>query len=115
MEYDLYQELLSKTKQLEISVRQLRKSGTDAADAEEKYKIILCQTCLKLRDEGMPVTLIDKCCYGIPAVAEARFKRDVAKVVLEANQESINSIKLQMRLIENQIGREWGIAGKGGL
>lgn len=107
MEYDLYQELLSKTKQLEMSVRQLRKSGTDYAEAERDYKVLLRQECLKLRDSGMAIGMIDKCCYGIPAVAEARFKRDVAKVVLEANQESINSIKLQMRLLEAQISREW--------
>lgn len=107
MEYDLYQELLSKTKQLEMSVRQLRKSGSDYAEAERDYKVLLRQECLKLRDSGMAIGMIDKCCYGIPAVAEARFKRDVAKVVYEANMESINSIKLQMRLLEAQINREW--------
>jgi hypothetical protein len=52
--------------------------------------------------------MIDKTAYGIPSVAEARFKRDVAEVTYKANQEAINSIKLQLRLIENQIQREWG-------
>lgn len=108
MEYDLYQELSAKTKQLEISVRQLRKSGTNYAQAERDYKVLLRTECLKLRDSGMAIGLIDKTCYGIPAVAEARFKRDVAEAVYKANQESINSIKLQMRLIEGQLQREWG-------
>lgn len=107
MEYDLYSELLSKTKQLEMSVRQLRKSGTDFAEAERDYKVLLRQECLKLRDSGMAIGMIDKCCYGIPSVAEARFNRDVAECVYKANQESINSIKLQMRLLEAQISREW--------
>ena len=52
--------------------------------------------------------MIDKTCYGIPSVAEARFKRDVAEAVYKANLEAINSIKLQMRLLENQLQREWG-------
>ena len=52
--------------------------------------------------------MIDKTCYGIPSVAEARFKRDVAETVYTANKEAINSIKLQLRLIEGQIQREWG-------
>lgn len=56
----------------------------------------------------MAIGMIDKTCYGIPVVAEARFKRDVAKTVYTANLEAINSIKLQMRLIENQIQREYG-------
>lgn len=111
MELDLYSELQQKTKQLEASIRQLRKSGTEYAQAEKDYKILLRSECLKLRDEGMAIGMIDKTCYGIPSVAEARFKRDVAEAVYKANQEAINSLKLQMRLIENQLSREWGAEG----
>ena len=106
--YDLYQELEAKTKQLEASIRQLRTSGTDYAQAEKDYKILLRTECLKLRSEGEAIGMIDKTCYGIPSVAEARFKRDVAETVYKANLEAINSIKLQLRLIEGQINREWG-------
>lgn len=105
---ELYQELQSKTKQLDISIKQLRKSGTEYAESERIYKILLRQECLKLRDEGMAIGMIDKTCFGIPSVAEARFKRDVAEAVYKANLEAINSIKLQMRLIESQLSREWG-------
>ena len=107
---ELYQELQTKTRQLEASIRQLRQNGTAYAQAEKEYKMLLRQECLKLRDEGMAIGMIDKTCYGIPAVAEARFKRDVAETVYKANQEAINSIKLQLRLIEGQIQREWGQA-----
>ena len=106
--YDLYQELEQKTKALEISIKQLRKSGEEYAQAEKDYKILLRKECLKLRSEGEAIGMIDKICYGIPSVADARFKRDVAKEVLIANKEAINSIKLQLRLIEGQINREWG-------
>lgn len=91
-----------------MSIKQLRTSGTDYAQAERDYKVLLRQECLKLRDEGMAIGMIDKTCYGIPVVAEARFKRDVAEAVYKANLEAINSIKLQLRLLENQIQREWG-------
>lgn len=104
---DLYNELQTKIKELEISIKQLRTSGTAYAQAEKDYKILLRQECLKLRDEGMAIGMIDKTCYGIPSVAEARFKRDVAEAVYKANLEAINSIKLQMRLIENQLQREF--------
>ena len=103
----LYNELQAKTKQLDISIKQLRTSGTEYAKAEKEYKVLLRQECLKLRDEGMAIGMIDKTCYGIPSVAEARFKRDVAEAVYKANLEAINSIKLQLRLLENQIQREW--------
>ena len=105
---DLQIELTEKIKQLEISIKELRNSGTSYATAERDYKIKLREECLKLRDTGMAITLIDKTCYGIPSVAEARFKRDVAETVYKANLEAINSIKLQLRLLEAQISREWG-------
>lgn len=105
---ELYTELQTKTQHLDRSIKQLRTSGTEYAQAEKDYKILLRQECLKLRDEGMAIGMIDKTCYGIPSVAEARFRRDVAEAVYKANLEAINSIKLQMRLLENQLQREWG-------
>ena len=107
MELDLVNDLQAKSRQLEASIRALRKNGTEYAQAERDYKILLRQECLKLRDTGMAIGLIDKTAYGIPSVAEARFKRDVCKVTYDANQEAINSLKLQMRLLEGQIQREW--------
>ena len=112
---DLYEELNNKIQQLEVSIKSLRTNGTAYAENERDYKILLRKECLKLRDEGMAIGMIDKTCYGIPSVAEARYKRDVAEAVYKANQEAINSIKLQMRLLENQISREYENTGKGNL
>ena len=111
MSMDLVQQLNQKINELNVSVKALRTSGTAYAQAEKDYKILLRTECLKLRDEGMAIGMIDKTCYGIPSVAEARFKRDCAKTVYLANQEAINSIKLQMRILESQINREWGASG----
>lgn len=105
---DLMQELQNKTHQLEVNIKQLRVNGTAYAQAERDYKVLLREVCLQLRDDGMAIGMIDKTCYGVPSVADARFKRDVAEAVYKANQEAINSIKLQLRLIEGQITREWG-------
>lgn len=105
---DLYNELESKIQELEISIRSLRKTGQKYAEAERDYKILLRQEVLKLRDEGQAIGVITLTCYGIPSVAEARFKRDTAEAIYKANQEAINSIKLQLRLLESQIQREYG-------
>lgn len=109
---DLFNELRDKVKKLDYSVKELRNNGTAYARAERDYKVLLRQECLKLRDDGMAIGMIDKCCYGIPSVAEARFNRDVAEVIYKANMEAINSLKLQMRLIEGQINREWNSKGE---
>ena len=108
-------QIVEKTKLLDNSLLELRQSGTAYAQAERDYKVLLRQECLKLRDEGMAIGMIDKTCYGIPSVAEARFRRDIAECVYRANMEAINTLKLQMRLIENQIGREYDNAGKGNI
>jgi len=105
---DLYNELESKIQELEVSIRSLRKTGSNYAEAERDYKILLRQEVLKLRDEGQAIGVITLTCYGIPSVAEARFKRDTAEAIYKANLEAINSIKLQLRLLENQIQREYG-------
>ena len=105
--YELYSELQRKTQQLDYSVKELRKSGSDYAAAERDYKIALRTECLRLRDSGMAIGLIDKTCYGIPEIAELRFRRDCAEAVYKANMEAINTLKLEMRLIESQIQREY--------
>ena len=106
---DLYNELVKKTQELNVSIKKLRETGTEFAEAERDYKITLRQEALKLRAEkGMPVTLIQQVVYGVPEVAEKRFKRDVAEAIYNANQEAINSTKLQIRIIESQLSREWG-------
>ena len=108
---DLMNELQQKIKELEISIKQLRTSGTNYAQAERDYKILLRQEVLKLRDEGQAIGVITLTCYGIPSVAEARFKRDTAEAIYKANLEAISTIKLQIRVLENQINREFGMEG----
>ena len=108
---DLFNDIQNLMKELSTSIKLLRKNGNELAEAERDYKITLRQEALKLRAEkGMPVTLIQQVVYGVPEVAEKRFKRDVAEAVYQANQEAINSIKLQIRVIENQLSREWSVS-----
>lgn len=91
------------------SIKILAKYGKELAEAERDYKITLRQEALKLRTQkDMPVTLIQQVVYGIPEVAEKRFKRDVAEAMRNTAQENINVQKLQIRILEEQIKREWG-------
>lgn len=108
MSADLIMDIQAQIQKLNTSIRMLRKTGEEYAAAERDYKILLRQEALKLRDSGQAVGMIDKTVYGVKAVAEARFKRDVAEAVYKANQESINVLKLQIRILDNQIAREWG-------
>ena len=107
---DLFNELQKKLQELNISIKKLRETGTEFAEAERDYKITLRQEALKLRAEkGMPVTLIQQVVYGIPEVANKRYKRDVAEAMYQTSLENINSIKLQIRILESQLNREWSV------
>lgn len=105
-QFELYQEIQQKRRELDVCIKELRKNGTALAEAERAYKIKLREWCLRLRAQDMPIGLIDKTCYGVPEVADLRFKRDVAQVTYDANKDAINSIKLQLRLISSQLSTE---------
>lgn len=105
---DLVQEIMMLQQKLTTSIRALANNGKALAQAEMDYKICLRQHALRLRDEGTPVTLINQVIYGIPEVADKRFKRDVAETMRDVAQENINAIKLQLRLLNDQYTKEWG-------
>ena len=112
---DLYEQIEYLSNLLTASIKKLRDNGEKLAEAERDYKITLRKEALKLRASDMPVTLINQIIYGVPEVAEKRFKRDVEEANYKANQEHINVTKLQLRILENQLNREWGASGKGNL
>lgn len=105
---DLFNEIQELTKKLDGSIKQLAKYGKELAEAERDYKITLRQEALKLRAEkNMPVTLIQQVVYGAPEVANKRFRRDVAESMRDTSREYINTLKLQIRTLSEQLSREW--------
>ena len=106
----MFEEIMKRQRQMEQAVKLLRKTGEEFAAAERDYKVLLRQEALKLKDSGMAVGLIEKTVYGIREVADARFKRDCAEAVYKANQESINTTKLTIKILMNQYDKEWGSA-----
>ena len=48
MDYDLFNTLQAKSKELDVSVKQLRKSGYDYAQAYTNYRIAVAEETIKL-------------------------------------------------------------------
>ena len=107
---DLVNELLSKSEHLDASLKKLRETGSNLAQATRNYKVAVNQKALSLRESGTAVGMITLTIYGYRDIAELRFKRDVSEVVYKANLEAINTLKLQCRILESTIQREWGSA-----
>ena len=104
---DLINELNDLNRKLSTGINIMAKYGKEYAEAERDYKITLNQECLKLRDSGMAATLIDKVVYGVKEVADKRFKRDSAEIMWKTAQENVNVLKLKIRLLNDQVEREW--------
>lgn len=104
---ELWNEIEDKTKLLDKAIKDLAKNGYDLAEKERNYKIAINKKALELRANDTPVTLINQVIYGYEDIAKLRFDRDTADVKYNANQEYINTIKLQIRILESQLNREY--------
>ena len=90
------------------AIDSLAKNGQRKAQAEMNYRMALAAEILQLREQGVPVTIIGDICRGSPKIATLKFERDTAEAVYDANTEAINAWKLEARMMESQISREWG-------
>ena len=105
---DLAIEINEKTKELSYAIKMMERYAREKAQNEKDYKIALRQEALKLRSSNMAVTLIDKVVYGVPEVADKRFKRDVAVAMYETAKELVNVLKTNIRILETQYKIEYG-------
>lgn len=104
---DLLNYLTNLQKQLDVSVKQLRKSGSDYAEAYKNYRIALAQELVRLKESGTPATLCGDLARGDIEVAKKKFQEIATEAIYKANLESINSLKIQIKVLEAQIEREW--------
>ena len=112
---DLLNELLTKRKYLDATIVSLRKRASEYAEAYRNYRVMLSKELIRLKDEGMAVTLAYDVARGKEEIALAKFEEIVKEGEYKADMELINSIKLQIRLIENQLQREYTNEGKTSL
>ena len=105
---ELWQEITEKQKLLDKAIKELAQNGYKLAECERDYKIAVNKKALELRSQDVPVTLINQVIYGYEDIAKLRFERDTAQVKYNANLEYIQTIKLMIRILENQLNREYG-------
>lgn len=104
---DLWNDISDRLNILDESIKNLRQSGREYAEAEAAYKAELSKQVLQLRKEGYPVTIIGDIVRGLEPVKESRLDRDAKKVLYQADLEVINVSKLRIKVLEAQLNREW--------
>ena len=110
---DLVNELNNLIKKLDISVKSLRNTGSDYAKAYTDYRVALAKELMILKEEGYAITLAGDIARGKPEIARLKFKEISSEAIYKANQEAINSTKLQIKIIQEQLNKEFGSSGKG--
>lgn len=104
---DLMLDMQQAVNMLNAALREYGGRGRAYAIAERDYRVALAKKILEERDKGTPVTIVGDVCRGSPEIAEKKFERDCAEVVYKSAMEAINGYKLQIKVLENQIDREW--------
>ena len=105
--HDLLVYLQNKRSELSNALRTSKERGLALAEAERAYKVEKAKFIAKARAEKIAVTLIRDLAQGDPYISDLRFKRDSAKVLYQNATEAINVFKLECRLLESDIKREW--------
>jgi hypothetical protein len=105
---DLTAERDSKLKELNIAIKSLRKTGSEYAKAYTDYRVALAKELLVLKNDGYAITLAGDIPRGRPEIAHLKFEEISKEAIYKANMESINVLKLQIKVLENQIEREFG-------
>lgn len=107
---ELFLEAKEIEKQLNIALSTLRENGIKYCEAERQYQMAKSKEIMKLKQEGYPITLIPQVVKGIEKIAELDFERNKCEVVYKANLEAINIKKLELRVKESEIEREYNNA-----
>lgn len=110
---DLYNELMEKCRLLDNSIKMLRKTGSDYAKAYTDYRVALAKELVKLKEEGYAITLAGDIARGKPDIAHLKYEEISKEAIYKANMESINVLKLQIKIIQEQLNKEYGGVNEG--
>ena len=108
----LWQDLKNDMDALDSAVDEARESGIKFAVAEAKYQAAKAKKALEMKADKVPVTLIETVIKGMPEVNTLLMERLSAEAIYKVSQEHIMSLKLQIKVNNDQYQREWNQAGR---
>ena len=104
---DLILEMQNLNELLTKALQEYKERGRKYAKAYRDYRVLLSQELLKLRDEGMPVTIAYDIARGLDNVSEAKEQEIITESLYKSCQEAINTYKLQIKILQAQIDKEY--------
>lgn len=92
---------------LTTALAEYKKRGLDYAKAYKNYRMLLSQELLKLKAEGMPVTIAYDIARGTEQVANAKEQEIITECLYKSCQEAINTYKLQIKILQENINKDY--------
>lgn len=86
----------------------------NAAEAEAEYRKQKAFAMADERAKGTPATVLRDIIFMRPEVQRVFLERARTAAIADADKEAINSMKLQLKLIDAQIARDWQASGERG-
>ena len=105
---DLFLELEQKQAELDQAIRDLRAAGQKWAETDRHYRVVKAMAKFRLKNEGCAVGMLEDGVFLDSEVADALEQRDLADIMVTASKENINSIKIKIAIIREQLAREYG-------
>lgn len=105
---DLLEEMNRLKTLLNTALTEFKNRGMTYAKAYANYRKLLAQELLRLKAEGMPVTLAYDVARGKEEIANAKEQEIIAETLYKSCQEAIALYKLQIRVLQEQINKEYG-------
>lgn len=97
------------SQRLDKGIDTIFKKAKEYAAAERDYRIALSKEIVKLKGEGMPVTLIRDVSRG--NVADLKFNRDLAQECYKTSKEMLNGMEAQLSSLQTLIKFQKDIEG----
>lgn len=92
---------------LTTALTEYKKRGTDYAKAYKNYRVLLSQELLKLKAEGMPVTIAYDIARGTEQVANSKEQEIITECLYKSCQEAIQTYKLQIKILQENINKDY--------
>ena len=89
------------------ALKEFKERGIAYAKAYRNYRVLLSKELLKLKAEGMPVTIAYDIARGSDIVADAKEQEIITECLYKSCQEAINTYKLQIKILKENIDKEY--------
>ena len=104
---DLLNELWKINELLTKALEQYKQRGREYAKAYRDYRVLLAQELLRLKAEGMPVTIAYDIARGTEEIAKAKEQEIITESLYDSCKEAIQAYKLQIKILQEQINKEY--------